>query len=102
CMMFQDWFLTGAARVPADPVLREDYQTPCIKTNANGSVRVVVPEFENADGETSHCDEFMGGVLARSAADAGASEPAAQAVSEVEDDPMERLSSGGLSRRSFM
>lgn len=102
CMMFQDWFNTGAARIPADPVLREDYQTPCLKTNANGAVRVFVPEFENGDGETSHCDEFMGGVLARSAADAGATAPAAQAVSEAGDDPLERLSGGGLSRRSFM
>lgn len=70
-MMFQDWFNTASAKIPADPVLREDYQTPVLKTAANGNVRVVVPEFEGGDGEVSHCDEFMAGVLARSAADAG-------------------------------
>ena len=51
-----------------------------VKTAANGNVRVVVPEFEGGDGEVSHCDEFMAGVLARSAADAGGT-PAAWAPS---------------------
>ena len=100
CMMFQDWFNSTAARIPADPALREDYQTPVLKTNANGSVRVAVPEFEGGDGEVSHCDEFMAGVLARSAADAGGAEPAMQATAEMEDDIME--DAGGLARRSFM
>ena len=70
-MMFQDWFNASNARIPADPVLREDYQTPVLKTAANGNVRVAIPEFENGEGETSHCDEFMAGALARSAADTG-------------------------------
>lgn len=78
CMMFQDWFNTAVARIPADPALREDFSTPFLRTAANGNVRVVVPEFEGGDGEVSHCDEFMGGVLARSAADSGASEPACE------------------------
>ena len=101
CMMFQDWFLSSRAWIPADPVLREDYSTPYVRTNANGSVRVVVPEFDGADGETSHCDEFMAGVLARSAASAGAGEGTAQAVAEIGDDPFGD-EPRGLTRRSFM
>ena len=96
CMMFQDWFLTSRAWIPADPVLREDYSVPFTRTAANGALRVVVPEFENGDGETSHCDEFMAGVLARSAASAGAGEGTAQATSEIEDDPFgDRGEDGG-------
>ena len=102
CMGFQDWFNTGAARIPADPALREDYSTPFTRTAANGAMRVVVPEFEGGEGEVSHCDEFMAGALAWSAADAGASAPAAQAVDEIADDPLDGLSGGGLTRRSFM
>ena len=101
CMMFQDWFNTGAARIPADDALREDYQTPVLKTTANGSVRVAVPEFENDEGEVSHCDEFMGGVLARSAADAGGVAPAMAAASEAEGDAPD-MDAGGRSRRSFL
>ena len=101
CMMFQDWFLTGTAKIPADAALREDLTTPYVKTNANGSVRVVVPEFDGGDGEVSHCDEFMGGVLARSAADAGGAEPAMQATAEIDDDPFGD-DGRGLTRRSFM
>ena len=101
CMMFQDWFNTGAARIPADDALREDYQTPVLKTAANGSVRVAVPEFENDEGEVSHCDEFMGGVLARSAADAGGVAPAMAAASEAEGDAPD-MDAGGRSRRSFL
>ena len=101
CMMFQDWFNTGAARIPADDALREDYQTPVLKTTANGSVRVAVPEFENDEGEVSHCDEFMGGVLARSAADAGGGAPAMAAASEAEGDAP-GMDAGGRSRRSFL
>ena len=101
CMMFQDWFNTANARIPADPVLREDYQTPVLKTAANGNVRVSVPEFENGEGETSHCDEFMAGVLARSAADAGGAEPAMQATAEIDDDPLGD-EQHALTRRSFM
>ena len=78
CMMFQDWFNTGAAKIPADPALREDFSTPFTRTAANGAVRVVVPEFEGEGGEVSHCDEFMGGVLARSAADSCGGEPACE------------------------
>ena len=78
CMKFQDWFNTGRARIPADPALREDYSTPFLRTAANGNVRVVVPEFEGGDGEVSHCDEFMGGVLTCSAADSGSSTPACE------------------------
>ena len=100
-MMFQDWFLTSRAWIPADPVLREDYSVPFTRTAANGALRVVVPEFENGDGETSHCDEFMAGVLARSAASAGAGEGTAQATSEIEDDPFGD-EPRGLTRRSFM
>ena len=101
CMMFQDWFNTANARIPAEAVLREDYQTPVLKTAANGNVRVSVPEFENGEGETSHCDEFMAGVLARSAASAGAGEGTAQATSEIEDGPFGD-EPRGLTRRSFM
>ena len=101
CMMFQDWFNTANARIPAEAVLREDYQTPVLKTAANGNVRVSVPEFENDEGETSHCDEFMAGVLARSAADAGGAEPAMQATAEIDDDPLGD-EPRGLTRRSFM
>lgn len=101
CMMFQDWFNASNARIPADPVLREDYQTPVLKTAANGNVRVAIPEFENGEGETSHCDEFMAGVLARSAADAGGAEPAMQATAEIGDDPFGD-DGRGLTRRSFM
>ena len=101
CMMFQDWFNTANARIPAEAVLREDYQTPVLKTAANGNVRVSVPEFENDEGETSHCDEFMAGVLARSAADAGGAEPAMQATAEIDDDPIGE-DAGRLTRRSFM
>ena len=101
CMMFQDWFNTANARIPAEAVLREDYQTPVLKTAANGNVRVSVPEFENDEGETSHCDEFMSGVLARSAADAGGAEPAMQATAEIDDDPLGE-DAGRLTRRSFM
>ena len=100
CMMFQDWFLTGAAKIPADAALRDDFSTPYVKTNANGSLRVIVPEFDGGDGEVSHCDEFMAAVLARSAADAGGSEPAMQATAEIGDDPFD--SDRGLSRRSFL
>ena len=100
CMMFQDWFLTGTAKIPADAALREDFSTPYVKTNANGSLRVIVPEFDGGDGEVSHCDEFMAAVLARSAADAGGSEPAMQATAEIGDDPFD--SDRGLSRRSFL
>ena len=101
CMMFQDWFNTANARIPAEATLREDYQTPVLKTAANGNVRVAVPEFENDEGETSHCDEFMAGVLARSAADAGGVEPAMQATAEIDDDPLGE-DAGRLTRRSFM
>ena len=100
-MIFQDWFLTGTAKIPADAALREDLSTPYVKTNANGSVRVVVPEFDGGDGEVSHCDEFMGGVLARSAADAGGAEPAMQATAEIDDDPLGD-EPRALTRRSFM
>ena len=100
CMMFQDWFLTGTAKIPADAALRDDFSTPYVKTNANGSLRVIVPEFDGGDGEVSHCDEFMAAVLARSAADAGGSEPAMQATAEIGDDPFD--SDRGLSRRSFL
>ena len=62
---------------------------------------VSVPEFENDEGETSHCDEFMAGVLARSAADAGGAEPAMQATAEIDDDPLGD-EPRGLTRRSFM
>ena len=101
CMMFQDWFNTANARIPAEAVLREDYQTPVLKTAANGNVRVSVPEFENDEGETSHCDEFMAGVLARSAADAGGAEPAMQATAEIDEDPLGD-EPRALTRRSFM
>lgn len=101
CMMTQDWFLTNRAWIPADPQLREDLSVPFTRTAANGNVRVVVPEFESDDGEVSHCDIFMGCVLARSAADSGGTEPALSATAEMEEDPFEE-EAGGLKRRSFL
>ena len=45
--------------------------------------------------------EFMAGVLARSAADAGGAEPAMQATAEIDDDPLGD-EQHALTRRSFM
>ena len=71
CMLFKDAFEQKHALIPAVETLREDFNAPTIVSAANGAIRVHVPEFENAEGETSHADEFMAGVLAHSAADAG-------------------------------
>ena len=71
CMLFKDAFDQKHALIPAVETLREDFNAPTIINAANGAIRVRVPEFENAEGETSHADEFMAGVLAHSAADAG-------------------------------
>ena len=75
CMLFKDAFEQRHALIPAVETLREDFNAPTIVSAANGAIRVHVPEFENAEGETSHADEFMAGVLAHSAADAGVIPP---------------------------
>ena len=75
CMLFKDAFEQRHALIPAVEALREDLNAPTIVSAANGAIRVHVPEFENAEGETSHADEFMAGVLAHSAADAGGTPP---------------------------
>lgn len=74
-MLFKDAFEQRHALIPAVETLREDFNAPTIVSAANGAIRVHVPEFENAEGETSHADEFMAGVLAHSAADAGVIPP---------------------------
>ncbi len=101
CMLFRDRVENRKAFFPEDDILREDFGAPTLVSAANGALRVHVPQFENAEGEQSHADEFMASVLAVSAADAGASEPAMQATAEMEDDHdiMERR---GRSRRSFL
>lgn len=71
CMLFKDAFEQKHALIPADDTLREDFNAPTIINATNGAIRVHVPEFENAEGETSHADEFMAGVLAHSAASFG-------------------------------
>ena len=75
CMLYKDAFEQRHALIPAVETLREDFNAPTIVSAANGAIRVHVPEFENAEGETSHADEFMAGVLAHSAADNGGAVP---------------------------
>lgn len=72
CMMLADRFDSRRIIIPADTQLRADLNGPIKSTAANGALRIIVPAFENADGEVSHCDEFMAAVLANGAADAGA------------------------------
>ena len=101
CMILQDKCRTRHIVFPDDAGLQEDLTRPFTKNAANGALRVVVPQFENPEScEISHCDEFMAGVLGVSAADAGATAPAASATAEMDDDPMEWA--GGRSRRSFL
>ena len=71
CMLLKDKVDNARAFFPADDGLREDMTAPTVVAAANGNIRVNVPEFVNAEGETSHADEFMASVLGVSAADAG-------------------------------
>ena len=81
-MLFKDAFEQKHALIPADETLREDFNAPTIVSAANGAIRVHVQEFENAEGETSHADEFMAGVHAHSAADAGSGVPIRPAAAQ--------------------
>ena len=71
CMLLKDKVDNARAIFPADEGLREDMTAPTVVAATNGNIRVNVPEFVNAEGETSHADEFMASVLGVSAADAG-------------------------------
>lgn len=96
CMMLRDRFDLKRIFIPADDQLRADLNAPILTAAANGATRVVVPAFEGADGEVTHSDEFMAAVLANSAADAGASTPAAESINLFGD------SRAGRSRGSFL
>lgn len=57
--------------IPADDQLRADINGPEKLLAKNGGLRIYIPAFDN-EGEMSHCDEFVSGMLAVSAADEGA------------------------------
>ena len=69
CMLLKDKVDNARAFFPADDGLREDMTAPTVVAATNGNIRVNVPEFVNAEGETSHADEFMASVLGVSAAE---------------------------------
>ena len=69
CMLLKDHVDNRRSYFPADDNLREDMSAPTLYTVTNGAMRVHVPQFENADGEVSHADEFMAAVLGHGAAE---------------------------------
>ena len=69
CMLLRDHVDNRRTYFPADDSLREDMSAPTLYTVTNGAMRVRVPQFENADGEVSHADEFMAAVLGHGAAE---------------------------------
>ena len=90
-MLFKDAFEQKHALIPAAETLREDLNAPTIVSATNGAIRVRVPEFENAEGQTSHADEFMAGVLAHSAADAGNGVPMRPAAANTRGATVRRM-----------
>lgn len=74
CMIFKDKVENGKVYFPDAAKLFEDFSAPTLIVAANGNIRVRVPEFENAEGETSHADEFMAGVMGVSAGEGAVSE----------------------------
>lgn len=71
CMLLRDHVDNKRTYFPADDSLREDMSAPTLYTVTTGAMRVRVPQFENADGEVSHADEFMAAVLGHGAAEGG-------------------------------
>jgi phage FluMu gp28-like protein len=71
CTLYAERFESMRIIIPADNQLRADLNGPLKSISTNGSLRIIVPQFTDDAGDTSHCDEFMAGVLANGAADAG-------------------------------
>jgi phage FluMu gp28-like protein len=84
CMLLKDRVDNRRIYFPADDNLREDMSAPTLYTMTNGAMRVRVPQFENADGEVSHADEFMSSVLGTSAAEGDGTWTFAPEVVETE------------------
>jgi len=77
-ILTRDKYQNRRIGIPEDPHLREDLGGPYFKNTTNGNLRVVVPQFDGADGEVTHCDEFMAQALGVSASEgyaAGACQP---------------------------
>jgi phage FluMu gp28-like protein len=87
CTLYAERFESMRIIIPADNQLRADLNGPLKSISTNGSLRIIVPQFTDDAGDTSHCDEFMAGVLANGAADAGYS----PCQSEVPHKPSSRL-----------
>ena len=101
CMMLQDKCRSRHMVYPDDADLQEDLTRPYTKTMTNGSLRVVVPQFESPEsGEISHCDEFMASVLGVSAAEGGSSDPAVETAAEAAGE--DELSDMFETRRTFI
>jgi len=71
CLLLADRFEAKQFMMPPDPQTRADFNGPYKASAKNGALRIIVPAFTGADGETTHCDEFIAAMLANSAADAG-------------------------------
>jgi len=69
CMLLADRVTRRGIVLPPDDQLRADLNAPLKTVAANGALRIVVPSFNDSEGNVSHADEFMAAVLANSAAD---------------------------------
>lgn len=72
CVSLRDRFTNQRIFIPADDQLRADINGPEKTLAKNGGLRIIIPAFDNADGDTSHCDEFVAAMLAVSSSDEGA------------------------------
>jgi len=69
CVALRDRFEARRIQIPPDDQLRADLNAPEKGLAKNGGLRVVIPAFDTAAGDVSHCDEFVAAMLAASAAD---------------------------------
>lgn len=73
CTMLADRYARRMIWVGDSDQLMADVTAPTKTFAANGALRILVPAFADAEGETSHSDGFIAQLLANSAADSGGS-----------------------------